>query len=214
MVQSRWDLEEQLMPRLSNSPREATVFDLEQRKSASLGIWFKDTNETPINLADSTLTLTIGRIPPYGTPTVLLTKNAIIDNPAIGFAKFDLQASDMSLAVASYEMAITLVANGYSSVPVKGTVNVMPNVEFASTAETFGAGAPPQSLVVYMQRDVVIHVDVSTMPPPAAVAPAVDWNDILNVPLVFPPGVHTHLWADITDKPATFSPSAHTHPVS
>lgn len=38
-----------------------------------------------------------------------------------------------------------------------------------------------------------------------------DWLNLTNVPLTFPPETHQHPWSDITGTPATYPPSAHSH---
>ena len=42
-------------------------------------------------------------------------------------------------------------------------------------------------------------------------ASTVEWTEVLNKPVSFPPSAHTHLWASITDKPTEFTPDAHVH---
>lgn len=39
----------------------------------------------------------------------------------------------------------------------------------------------------------------------------IDWENIENLPDLFPPASHTHIWEEIEEKPTEFPPIAHTH---
>ena len=42
-------------------------------------------------------------------------------------------------------------------------------------------------------------------------ASSVEWAEVQDKPVSFPPSTHTHLWAEVQDKPVSFPPDLHAH---
>lgn len=159
------------MKALSNSPLDHTILRLEQRKSFSFGLWIVEANQKKRDLSGATIRLTAREAPMRGarladSKLVLEREATIIDAPK-GYARIDLQASDLNLVAASYPYSITLVGNdGYSSTIVKGEIEVVGNPEMLSTTEQYGPLTPPQDLNVVLRGPNVLQVVPSPALPP------------------------------------------------
>lgn len=197
------------MAKISNSPTDATILQLEQRKPFTLGLWFTSAAEVPVDLTGSTLRFTAGKVPemPGQPPTVLFERTAVLAEPEDGFARVDLQAADLDLDPDNYPFAITLVTpGGYSAVVVKGEIRVVFNASVV--LDSYTSADPANNLDVVLRSDSV-HVDVShlilaetnvftsaekeklaAIEPGAQVNANADWNatagdaEILNKPVL------------------------------
>lgn len=153
------------MAKLSNSPFDRTVLLLEQRKSFSLGLWFKKDHENPVDLTGAVIRLTAARAPrlPGEIPELLIEKGAVISNPLLGYARVDLQAAELDLPPGNLNFVITLITvEGYSAVVVKGEIKVLANPDLDSMNEVFSAANPATSLQLLLQSHT-IYVDVAHM---------------------------------------------------
>ena len=150
------------MAKLTNSPIESSIIELEQRKSFAFTVELVQLGGRPVPLAGSSLTFTLGSHPgPDVPPLVLLERAAVIDDPASGAGRILLQAAELDLDAGAYPFVITLRAFGYSLVVVKGEVQVLANVERAAASATYGGASPVSGLQVLLRERQVIRV--STM---------------------------------------------------
>lgn len=228
------------MAYIGNTPGQATILRVEARKSFSLGLWITDSHGRYANLAGCTLTI-VAKSQPLdisSDATNLLAANAVaaVPTPALGYARFDIQAATLDLLPAEYDYAIVLrTAEGYSSVIVKGLLDVQQNTEFSSTASSYSSVSPPQSLTVMLQGTNSINVVMgSQLPPgmnyvPDAVMDAIVDFDPDSIALVPPGGTpgyvltkngvgdYSMTWLpvgngafalDATSQPAGFVPAA------
>jgi hypothetical protein len=159
------------MAYLGNTPGQATILRVEARKSFSLGLWVKDSRGRAIDLSGSTLTIVAKTKPIDVTSdtTNLLAADAvaIIATPTLGYARFDIQAATLNQVPGEYDYAIVLrTPEGYSSVIVKGILDIQQNTEYASVGTSYPSANPPQSLSVLLQGSSSISVFIGGQLPP------------------------------------------------
>ena len=163
------------MAYLGNSPSKGnTVLRVEARKSFSFGIWLKDFKKKPLDITDCSISLVV-KTRPYDTSDTadednLLTNSAAeILEPEVGYARINLQASDLDLATGEYPFALVLhTPEGYSAVIAKGVLEVLDNPEFASVGLTYEGGDPSSSLEIHLRELTSLSVHVGGMLPPNA----------------------------------------------
>lgn len=159
------------MAYLGNTPGAATIIQLEARKSFALGLWIQSPNGKPVDLTGCTLTI-VAKTPDDAAVTdntnlLAANANAIISSPKAGFARFELQASTLNLAPGEYPYAIVLrTREGYSSLIVKGVLDIQANTEFSSTGSMYSGINPTQSLNVLLAEANSINVFVGGQLPP------------------------------------------------
>ena len=158
------------MSALSNSPSSHTVLRAEARKSLSFGVFITDPRGRYIDLTDCTLSIVAKK---RGASTADDVDNlldpdavAIIDRPQDGYGRFNIQAATLDHAPGEYPFVIVLRSRGYSSVLVKGTLEILENPEVASVDQTYGSDLPTTELQVLLEGRQVIHVAVGPNPPP------------------------------------------------
>ena len=161
------------MSQLGNSPGQLTRVQLEARKSFSLGLWFLDTDGRVLDITGCSVRLVVKAQPLDPTDTtdsdnLVVNSTASLVEPLDGYCVFDLQASELDLGVDEYPFVIVLTnADGYSSVVVKGSIDVLENPEFSSMSETYPASSQaPQSLAVVMRESYAIKVYLGPVVPP------------------------------------------------
>lgn len=161
------------MAYLGNSPTKGeTVLRLEGRKSFSFGLWIKDPRGAAIDITGCTIRFVMKALPLSATDTedetnLVANSEADLVEPEIGYARFDMQATDLDAAAGEYPFAVVLTTqDGYSAVIVKGIVDLLPNVEFASLGTTYIGANPPVSLEVVLRGMTSIEVLVGGMLPP------------------------------------------------
>lgn len=161
------------MAYLGNSPVPGnTVLQLEVRKSFSFALRFVDANDNPLDITGCTVTLVVKEAE-RDTGDANDTDNLVVNSVAElvlayrGFARFDLQATDLDHPAGEYPYAIVLRSpSGYSTVAVKGILELLSNTEFGSLAHDYDAANTPLSLEVAMRGETVIAVRIgSTLPP-------------------------------------------------
>lgn len=142
------------MASASNTPRTPLTLELEQRKSVSFGISFVDTANSPVNILESLIRFVVR---PYndqqeGDITAAIDIDGTVTEGELGYARFDVQAADLDLDAGQYEYAIILEdGTGYSSVVVKGFIDLLRNTEFDSALVTAdGSGYPAFNIKVTM----------------------------------------------------------------
>lgn len=159
------------MTHLGNSPAQHTVLRLEARKSFALGVFLADPNGRPVDLSGSTLTL-VSKLPGdtstddysniFGFDAV-----AHVEDPEFGFARFRVQAATLDIPAGEYPFAIVLLSEmGYSSVLVKGTMEMVDNPEYYSAQYSYSEAQPSQTLNLLLENRSVLRVTVGHAPPP------------------------------------------------
>jgi hypothetical protein len=145
------------MAKLTNSPTEATVLELEARKSFALSIALEARNGAPADLTGASVTFVLGL--PDGAAVEV---PAVIDLPLGGVAVVPLQADHLDLPAGSYPFVVVLVTGGYSLVVVKGEVALRENPEHDSIAAEYGGAHPSTGLAVVLQGLQVVRVTLWT----------------------------------------------------
>ena len=159
--------------KLSSSPDEQLVLRLEQRKSFSFAVVFRQQNGKPVDITGATLTLdflaNLAKLqrPEDIVPADIVTISAIVFEPVFGFARFNIQADDLDLNPGSYPYTITLrTADGYSMVVAKGEIELQLNVEHASQWQTYPDNASVDTLDVTLRGMQVVRLLVGAQIPP------------------------------------------------
>ena len=160
--------------KLSTSPDERFLLKLEQRKSFSFAVIFRDQNGKPVNITGSSLSFDILvnrqklRDPePAILPADVVSVAANIHEPVFGFARFNVQASQLDLPAASYPYTITLrTGDGYSVVVAKGEVELQMNPELGSVDDVYADSGTVQTLDVTLRGLNVVSVIIGAQIPP------------------------------------------------
>ncbi len=162
------------MAYLGNSPSKETILRLEARKSFSFHLAVMDPERRPISLTGATLRIVMKQSPMDAADTddgdnLIAADTAVLVDAARGLARFDIQASDLNLPTGEYQFAVVLkAASGYSTVLVKGLVDLQQNTEFTSVASAFSTAQPAQQLEVLLRGSTTVEVTVGTSRLPAA----------------------------------------------
>ena len=141
------------MAKLSNSPVEATVLEVEARKSFAFTVTIAAPNGAPADLTGAAVRFVVG-LPEGAT----LEVPAVIDMPLAGTAVVPVQADDLALDAGAYPFVVVLVTGGYSLVLVKGDLKVRANPEQASASQEYGGASPATGLSVVLAGLQVVRV--------------------------------------------------------
>ena len=152
------------MPTITNSPQDQLTLELEARKSFAFGVWLKERNK-PIDLVGSTLTFNMGVIG-RDEVEILLTREAELVAPGMGYARFPIQASDLDLEPGEYDFTVTLLLSGFSVVILKGIVKLKQNTEFESIEESYDAGNLAKNVEILFKTQGDAHVTLTDLLPP------------------------------------------------
>jgi len=188
------------MATIGTSPEKHTIIRLEARKSFSFGLWIKDFLNRPLDITDVSLRFVMRAAfvdsDPLDATNLVTSSNGFISNAGAGYARFDIQASELDHPAGDYEFAIVMVSNGYSSVIVEGTVVVDANTEFSSMTDTFTSSVnPPLALDVLLREQVAISVYAGH-----ALAPGTwSFTDVVKARL---DALATEGWDALINKPA------------
>lgn len=159
------------MSSLGNSPSQLTVIRAEARKSFSLGVRLYDPRARAVDLTGCTLTI-VAKKPPFDTTsdaTNLLAPDATaaVIEPTDGYARFDLQASTLDHPAGEYPFVIVLRSpDGYSSVIVKGTLEILENPEVESATVDYTQSQSTLMLDLLLRDRNVVVVRVGSQLPP------------------------------------------------
>jgi len=178
------------MAKLTNSPAETTVLEVEARKSFALTVEVTTPAGAPADLTGAAVVLAIG------TGETTAEHVATIAMPLSGRAVLALQAADLDLAPRAYPFVIVLRTGGYSLTLAKGELRVLANPEHASAEQTYGGGEPSTGLSVALAGLKVVRVTVYGGVP-AGVGAGLDAT---GVPAAFTPVAHgddTWAWAAV-----------------
>lgn len=157
------------MATLGNTPAEETVLRLMARKSFALGLWIRDQNDNPLDIAGVTIRMVVRRkrfVATDDSDNLLVNSQADIVAPLEGYAKFSLQASELNYAPGEYLFSIVLEDEGYSSVIVQGTIELDQNTEFSSTNSSYSESGVASALRVLLreQTALVVHTGPTLAP--------------------------------------------------
>lgn len=112
-----------------NTPNQVTPMVLERARSFALRMSFVLVDDTVVDLTGGTITFTMLQPVRKGT-AVVLTKDAVLVSPDVGYAVLDLQAAELDLDPGTYPYSITYVdADAYSATVVKGEVTIVGNTD-------------------------------------------------------------------------------------
>lgn len=130
------------MVQISNSPVQTTILRLQARKSFALGLWIQDKNERPLDISDCQIRLVIRKTPipdavDDDSGNLITSSQAEIIAPGAGYARFNIQASELDEDPGTYYFSIVLSDSGYTSTIVGGECQIEQNMEFTSTTEAF-----------------------------------------------------------------------------
>jgi len=90
---------------------------------------------------------------------LIVNSQAEIVAAALGYARFNLQASELDEAPGEYAFTIVLSEGGYSSVIVQGILEIIQNTEFTSTTESYMPGDQiSTALQVALREQSVLYV--------------------------------------------------------
>lgn len=157
------------MAALGNTPQALTTLRVEARKSFSFGLYLCDPTGRPVDLTGCRLVI-VARAEPVAAedPNLLgADSEAVIENPIDGYARFDLQAETLNLKPGEYPYAVVLyTSEGYSSVVVKGVLQLEQNTDFEALGEEFPQAQPAQRLDVILRENNAINVFLGGQLPP------------------------------------------------
>jgi hypothetical protein len=147
-----------------NTPSEEVVLRLMARKSFSLGLWIEDKNGKPLDITGCQIGIVarkrVGSTVIDDSENLITNYLADISAGTLGYAVFSWQATDLDWKPGEYEYAVTLLDQGYSSVILKGPIQLEQNTEFGSLGSTYDPAAPPTSLRVVLRDSKNITVQV------------------------------------------------------
>ena len=154
------------MAKLSNSPRQSLNFDLERRKSYSFKFVMRHVDGTLVDLTGCTIRFVMK---PLGADEdVFDLNNLLVNNEATlgttGEGLFAFQAAELDGDPGEYPYAIVMwTADNYSSVLMKGTVNLVDNTESLSMYRQFGVTSPEAALELTLRQGDVVQVVAASM---------------------------------------------------
>lgn len=156
-----------------NTPSKAnSVIHLEARKSFSLGIYLKLENGTPVDITGCDIRFVMKAQPYNYTDTtdasnLVVNSEAALIDAAAGYARLDLQASDLDEIPGEYDFTIVLITSeNYSAVLAKGVIDLLPNTEFASMASTYTGSNPASVLDIALRGTTVLDIRAGAAVPP------------------------------------------------
>jgi hypothetical protein len=148
---------------LGNVTPDQTVIRVEARKSFALALWLTNEIGQPLDITGASIRLVAKDVPlaPTGstdTDNILTNGDAVLTDPAIGYAQIFLQASDLDHQPDEYPMTLVMVTEGYSTVLAKGILEILPNSEYASVGEAYIGQNPAQDLTIALQGQNVLTI--------------------------------------------------------
>lgn len=144
------------MTTVKNVPSQELVLQLARAKSFSVGVYLVDWSGRAIDITDVVLTL-IAKKPPFDpsdtddSDNLIVNSTATLIDPAAGYARFDLQASDLNHRPGEYPFALVMNDAGYSSVLGMGVLEIVDGPEFSSVNSTYAPNDAATALRVLMR---------------------------------------------------------------
>lgn len=157
------------MATLGNSPASLTMLRVEARKSFSFGVYLSDPVGRPVDLTDCRLRIVAKPSPVTVEADNLLDADADahIEEPTHGYARFELQAATLDFPPGEYPYAIVLYTpEGYSSVIVKGVLQLEQNTDWEAVVDDYPAAQPSQRIDVMLRESNTISVYIGSQLPP------------------------------------------------
>lgn len=151
------------MVALDNSPASETYLRLQARKSFALGLYVTDHHGRPLDLAGTSIRMVV-RKTNFSASVEDDSANLIVNSEAelvaagAGFARFHLQAADLDQKPGEYEYSVTLLDNGYSSVLLKGILDLVQNTEYNSTEAVYAENQVDSALQILLKGQHVVKV--------------------------------------------------------
>ena len=151
------------MVALDNSPASETYLRLQARKSFALGLYVTDHHGRPLDLAGTCIRMVV-RKTNFSASVEDDSANLIVNSEAelvaagAGFARFHLQAADLDQKPGEYEYSVTLLDNGYSSVLLKGILDLVQNTEYNSTEAVYAENQVDSALQILLKGQHVVKV--------------------------------------------------------
>jgi hypothetical protein len=160
---------------LGNTPPEMTVIRVEARKSFALGIWLTDKAGRALDITGTTIRLVAKNTPLPSTgssdATNLFTNGeAVLTDPAIGYAQIFLQAADLDHKPNEYPLTLVMVTEGYSVTLFKGVLDIQPNSEYESVGDEYVGGTSAEDLYIALEGQNVLTVRTGPALAPGAVS--------------------------------------------
>src|SRR5690606_5867939 len=125
-----------------------TVLRLEARKSCSFRLELLYANDVPLDLTGSIFSFVLAQ-PEHLGGNILIDEAGVLEDPENGLVRFNLQATDLELDDTEYPYAVTWInPDGYSSVVMKGSTEIIENTEIASLGYEYDLTAPPQGFTL------------------------------------------------------------------
>ena len=150
------------MAYIGNSPQATTVLRLEARKSFALSVWVRDTNGRPLDITTTELRFVMKKLPlssdPGDAANLITHATAEIVDAVEGLARFNLQAIDLDHKPGEYPFALVMDAEGYSTVAVKGIVDLQQNTEWASVNSAYLPANPPSGVTLTVNERYQINL--------------------------------------------------------
>jgi hypothetical protein len=135
---------------IGNSPQATTVLRLEARKSFALSVWVRDANGRPLDISTTELRLVMKKLP-EDAANLLVNAVAETVDAVEGFARFNLQASDLNHPAGEYPFALVMDVDGYSTVAVKGIVDLQQNTDYTSLNSSYLPANAPSGVTLNIQ---------------------------------------------------------------
>lgn len=144
---------------LGNTPRRETNIAVEANKSYAFGVWFKTTDNTPVDLTDSELRF-VATENAYHTGAEVISKVAIPMLDQTDMQQFEFQAEDLALLPGSYSYDITLIPpSGYSIPILKGQLEIGANSD-EDTRNVYSDISTGTDVIVSLHGTDVVEVTV------------------------------------------------------
>lgn len=151
------------MGTLGNTPRRHTILTLEAAKSFAFGMQFRTVQRDYVDLTDCTVRFVMDNPQHLGGATLLDVTSEDLD-PVLGLTQFNLQALDLDRAPGSYPFCVVLVSqHGYSTVILKGEVEILENTDIGATAFSYEGINPSTNMAVYMENGGMVEVVVESL---------------------------------------------------
>lgn len=156
------------MPTLTNSPRQTLNFDLERCKSYSFRCNLSHGDGSPVDLTGCTLRFVLksGNYgdDPFDLLNLLVNSSAELPDPTAGYGVFSFQAAELDQEAGEYSYAIVLWSpDGYSTLLLKGFVNLLDNTESHSMHRMYGVTTQAAALELTLRPNDVVEVQANTL---------------------------------------------------
>lgn len=159
------------MVQISTTPPEHGTLRLAARKSCSFGIRLEDSRGASVDVTDATIRLTASKRGTVGGATTVLNVLAV-PRAQRGWARFNIQASQLNFGIGSYDFTLTVTLEGFSFVVLEGELELVENTENASLLETYDIPTISNNLRAVLRAANSVRVVLDgALPPGVLVIP-------------------------------------------